>query len=64
MSKGSYRGRPLESYSKEELIDIVVEAVERASIRLNNRTSQQREDDDYRDMAQRPDGVWAVNERD
>lgn len=59
MSKGSYRGRPLEDYSKEQLIDIVVEVIEQSVARLRNRTSQQREDDDYRDMT-----PWQGDEKD
>lgn len=54
MSKGMYRGKPLEDFSKEELIDLVVELV-------MQRHPGMRE---CRDLVQGADGVWAVDEKD
>jgi hypothetical protein len=53
MSKGSYRGRPLESYSKEELIEMVV-------MLATQRQQDLREAIDLVEIG----GVWQVNERD
>lgn len=54
MSKGSFRGKPLEDFSKEELIDLVMELVMQRNPRLR----------ECRDLVQGPDGVWAVDEKD
>jgi hypothetical protein len=54
MSKGMYRGKPLETFSKEELIDLVVMLV----------TQHQQGLREAIDLEQGPDGVWAVNEKD
>lgn len=54
MSKGMYRGKPLEDFTKEELIDLVVELVMQRNPGLRP----------CRDLVQGPDGVWAVDEKD
>ena len=48
MSKGLYRGKPLESFTKEELIDLVVELVMQRNPGLR----------ECIDLVQGSDGVW------
>lgn len=56
MSKGLYRGKPLEDHSKEELIDLIVDLMVQRMVKPAPQPCY--------DLVQGADGVWAVNEKD